>query len=178
MSIRNNLLDQILAAIQAGGSTSRDTGWVSITDTTKTSGTPLSLIANTRTLLSLNADSVIEPHAPTGTTASDFYNNTSKKLFGATEGDSYDLRITFTADPATTNTNLFWELDIGGSQGVIFEDSKPLLKGSAAERYVQIIPYFTLGTFQANGGDLYLEATSDTDIYDISALLVRTSKGA
>lgn len=153
------------------------TGWVQITDSTYTSGSPQAITASTRTKLDINVDSVIESQAPFGTTAETFYNSTSKKIFGESSGDSYIFRLQMTVDPATTNGAMDLELDIGGAQGVIFERTTTFPKGSAPFQYTTSNLYYTLGTFQANGGDLYVTPTVNVDIYDISLVITRTHKG-
>lgn len=171
----NNLIDEISNINGAG---EEPNGWVQISDNTRDSSNPLSLAANVRTKVNVSADSVIESYAPPNTTASTFYNETLGKLYGESEGDSYILRITYKADPSQNNTNIAWSLDIGGSQGSIFDDSTTLVRGANEAPYSQIIPYYTLGTFQANGGELYVTASHNCDIYDVRLYISRISRGA
>lgn len=85
-------------------------GWVQIADNTYTSISPLALSANTRTKLDLNTDSVIESHAPFGTTASTFWDDATSKLYGENEGDAFELRWQATVDPAQNNTYMTVDL--------------------------------------------------------------------
>lgn len=164
----NNLIDEITNINGAG---EEPNGWVHISDNTRNAANPLSLSANTRTKLIVSADSVIESYAPPNTTASTFFDTVESKLYGESTGDSYLLRVTYKANPSQNNANLYWSLDIGGTQGSIFDDSTRLVRGANEAPYSQIIPYYTLGTFQANGGELYVTSSSNCDIYMMSGCI-------
>ena len=152
-------------------------GWVQITDNTYTSGSPFALSGLTRTKLDVNTDSTIETYAPFGTTASTFWDDATSKLYGENVGDAFELRLQATAQPAQQNTYMTVEIDIGGSQGIIWADTRSFIKGTSAQRIVRDISYYTLSTFQANGGEIYLESNNNVDIYDITLFIRRVHRG-
>jgi len=152
-------------------------GWVHIIDTTYTSGSPLALTAGVRTKLDLNSDSVIESNAPPGTTAATFWDEVTSKLYGETVGDAFELRFQFTAQPANQNSYITVDLDIGGSQGIIWDHTTSFIKGTSAQRVVRDISYYTLDTFNTNGGEIYLTANNNTNMYNMSFLIRRVHKG-
>ena len=170
----DNVTAELMLYLDRLGQTS---GWIQITDSTYTVGSPKALTGGVRTKLDLNSDSVIESNAPPGTTAATFWDSATSKLMGETVGDAFELRFQFTAAPASPNTNMTIDLDIGGAQGIIWEDTRSFLKGAVAQRAVRDISYYTLTTFIANGGEIYLTATNNTDIYGMTFFIRRTHKG-
>ena len=151
-------------------------GWVQITDTTYTSGSPFAVSASTRTKLTINADSVIESHAPVGLDASDFYTDATNKVLGVESGDAYIIRLDFTANPTLSNRNMFIEFDIGGAQGVIFERLVRLARGAATDTPVSTTNfYYALSTFISNGMEIYVECDGDVDLFDFTIIISRVN---
>lgn len=153
------------------------TGWVQISDTTYTSGSPFSVTASVRTKLDLNSDSVIETYAPPNTDADFFYNPTLKQIETENIGDAYLFRLNMKIDPAQTNGAFDLELDIGdGSEIVILERATTLSKGTNTFPYTTTNLYYTLGTFDVNGGEFYVTPTVNVGIYDMSLVIARIHK--
>ena len=79
----------------------------------------------------------------------------------------------------TVKTPAFFdfEIDIGGSLGVITSRTLSSSKGANTEqRYSVGIPVFTLATFVANGGEIYINSIDDgttVSIYDIQIFIKR-----
>lgn len=146
------------------------TGAIQFNDTTYTTSSRFSLSADTRTQLPNNKGFVLNVSAPT--TATTWIDNTGKITPDNGVGDSYMLRVTFTASAAQNNSSLVCELDIGGSQGVIWSKTENFTKGAGVDvAFSLTMPHYTLGTFQSNGGILYLTASSSVDVFNISYLL-------
>lgn len=170
-----DLLDTLQQSFVAGNALT-DLGWVNIIDTTYTSGAPLTLSNGARTLLDLNADVFLEDYAPNGFTGADFYDNATSKITPLGLGDSYIYRISLTAVPAQNDKTLILDLDIGGTQGIILQRSTRLSKGAGTENFISTTnSIFTLGTFVANGGELYLTCDGACDIYGISLFIQRVT---
>lgn len=151
-------------------------GWVQVADTTYTSGSPFSVSSGVRTKLLINSDSVIESSAPTGLTAADFYDDSTNKVLGIQSGDAFAIRLDFTANPTLNNRNLFIEFDIGGAQGVIFERLVRLARGAGVDSPISTTNfYYTLGTFVANGMEIYVECDGDVDLFDFTIVLSRVN---
>lgn len=155
-----------------------NTGWFQVTDQTYTSGSPQTFTNGVRAKLDINVDASITSSIPVGTTLSTFYNSTTKRLYGENSGDSYLFRLQWVMAPSASNINyLDLELDIGGSQGAIFQRTATFPKGTSPSSYSTTNLYYTLGTFQANGGEFYVTADgANVDIYDITLLVSRLHK--
>lgn len=141
-----------------------ETGWIQVSDDEHTQSTPLTISSNVRTLLPNNAANVLNVTNPIG--GSTWWAN--DKFNPDNSGDTYDLRVGFIADPTLNNRNLTLELDIGGTQGVIWSKTLRLARGAGVDtRIIETIDIFTLGTFIANGGEIFITCDGDVDIYDI-----------
>ncbi|NNE33272.1 MAG: hypothetical protein HKN40_12985 [Winogradskyella sp.] len=101
-------------------------------------------------------DSTISSYAPTGTTASDFYNSTTHKLTPLVVGDAVVLRLAFDAIPNNGNGFIVIAIDIGDtSEIIIYEKTIPLLRGNGRlSKISETILLYQLGTFDANGAKL------------------------
>jgi hypothetical protein len=102
-------------------------------------------------------------------------------------GDSYQLRIDLTITATSSNpTRLNLNLDIGdeptggGGSGsiLIVEDSKTLKTGTP-QKLVFSFPIFSLATFLANDGTIFLSADSGTvTVEDRAIMISQISSGA
>jgi hypothetical protein len=145
-------------------------GWEVYGDSAYTVGSPL-VIANTTAQLTCDglASSTNTSEKPFG--ANPLWNTTTNKLNPVSVGDAYDLRVQFKAKVNANTAHFDFELDIGGSLGVIFSRTLNHTKGVNAEgRYSIGVPIFALATFLANGGAINIDSTQDgatVSIYDI-----------
>ena len=150
-------------------------GWAHYVDTTYTSGSPLAIASGVRTQLTNDgaggaSDST---HAE-----EEWWDTTNDKLISTVDGAAFDLRLNFNAAYASgTNVAVEGDLDIGGSVGIVMDDTKLFNKGSGVtQSFVFSIPYFTGSTFVSNGGVFYLTPTSAITVWDISITVIRTYK--
>jgi len=165
---------QIIAdAIQA----ERDKlGWAQFTDSQYTSASPLTIPANTRTLLPNNANGILNPFGPP--TSSGWI--TAGTFNPDAVGDFYLIRTTLTVDPTLNNRNFTVELDIG--DGItpinIWSQTYRLARGAGVNTPLSIvIPVYTLSTFLANGGKVYVTCDGEINVFDIVNLTEKTSSG-
>jgi len=105
----------------------------------------------------------------------------ANKLNAFVLGDSYDFRIQFTITGVSANPDrITCVLDIGGAAGItigIAEDTKSIT--GTPQTMIFTFPYFTLATFVANGGQVFLYTDSGSaDIEDRSVFIERISSGA
>lgn len=148
------------------------------------SGTPTQVIGTTPVKLLIdglgaNSNYDYQPRVIRGTGAK-MWDTSTNKITPITEGDSMDFRLQVNISGVTGSPSfLTLKLDIGGGAtptNVISTDGKSI-KGTS-EPVVFSFPIFTLATFLANGGQLFLETDSGTvTISDRSIVLVRTSSG-
>lgn len=168
-------LNTIVSAIQER---EKQTGWAQYTDSVYTSSNVLSVSSGSTVTLSNNANSTITSQLPYG--VSSFYNNTTNKITPENSGDFYVVRVDFTAYTDNNNGLFELQLDIGGGQGVIYQDTIDFPRGTGsgnAREISKTISLFSLDTFIANGGELkILSITGTTSIYDISFVISRVHK--
>lgn len=149
----------------AGRTTLNDrTGWASYNDTQYTSISAFTINADTDTLLPNNAGNTVDFQKPTDIDT--FYNGT--KITGR-NGDNLDIQIYFKAVPSTQNQYLDVWVDIGGSVGELYRQTFSFPRGSGIERGIMysLASSYTLGTWEANGGSVYVRSNASTQIYDI-----------
>ncbi len=152
------------------------TGWGRYLDSTYTIGSPLSISSGVRATLTNNAVSKLETQLPTGVTT--FFNETTQKIIAINDGDAYTMSIRFKAEMSVNNGYFDIDLDIGGTQGIISQESIVFTRGSGTEQRFDIdLTVFSGSTFVANGGTLSVTPQNgNMDIYDISFVIVRTHK--
>ena len=154
-------------------------GFAQYQDTDRTVGTPTqTLTAGTRTLWQCDGGDLTYTRNPSDLAVA-MWDTTNFKHVPIAEDDTYTLRVTFTAQNYAGSTPYIeLELDIGGSVGVIYADSRALRKGGAAQALTFTIPVFTGSTYFANGGEIYVtyQGTGTCDIYKNDIFIRRESK--
>jgi hypothetical protein len=153
------------------------TGWQQITDTTYTSGSPLSIASGVTGKLLTGTVTKIDTQLPTGVTT--FWNETTDKLIAVNNGDAFTLSLRFKAKMNVANGIADVGINIGGSLNVISQETLIFSKGSGTEQRFDIdLSYFTGTTFVSNGGDIEVTPINgDIEIYDIVLVIIRTHKG-
>lgn len=153
---------------------SSDLGWIQFSDTQyPTEAMALTVLQNVRTLLPNDALSVLNTNGPL-VAPSWFSGN---KFRPDSSGDYYELRLTFEANPTLNNRNLTVDLDIGGVQGIIWSKTERLARGAGVNTKVSlVIPVYTLGTFVANGGEIFLTCGGEVDVFEIVLVIAKVVK--
>jgi hypothetical protein len=153
------------------------TGWQQITDTTYTSGSPLSIASGVTGKLLTGTVTKIDTQLPTGVTT--FWNETTDKLIAVNNGDAFTLSLRFKAKMNVANGIADVGINIGGSLNVISQETLIFSKGSGTEQRFDIdLSYFTGTTFVSNGGDIEVTPINgDIEIYDIVLVIIRIHKG-
>ena len=139
-------------------------GWASYNDTQYTSGSPLVLAANTDTPLPNNAGSVVNSQLPSDITS--FWDGST---ITGRNGDNLDVQIYFKAESTVANQWLDVWIDIGGGVGELYRQTFSFPKGSGVERGIMysLASSYTLNTWEANGGTVYVRSNGIANIYDI-----------
>jgi hypothetical protein len=151
-----------------------NTGWASYVDTQYTnSGSPFVLAANTDTILPNNAGTIIDSQKPNDIVT--FYDGS---VITGRNGDNLDIMIYFKAVPSSVNQYLDIWIDIGGAIGELYRQTFEFPKGAGVERGVlySLPSAYTLNTWEANGGTVYLRSNSDLDIFGINYNFDRSHK--
>lgn len=151
-------------------------GWENISDSVYHVANKRSITDGTRTQLTIDglASSTNTTYDPVEGT---LWNSSTNKFTPGITGAAYDLRLQITASydsGAAAHVDL--EIDIGGALNTIYQESKIFSKGSnVTNNMAWSIPIFTLGTFIANGGTIYITPQdSDIKIWDAKLLIVQT----
>ena len=149
----------------------RATGWAQYADTQYTDVSPFSIVSNTDTVLPNNAGSVIDSQKPDDIAT--FYDGT---VITGRNGDGLAITIDFNAVPTNVNTTYIevW-VDIGGAVGELYRRIISFPKGVGEIRPVNFtVVGYTLGTWETNGGTVYVRANGSADLYNIRYVLTRT----
>lgn len=153
------------------------TGWWNITDTTFIESSPQTISSGVRTKLQINSDSVINGFGANNQPSADIWDDVNNKITPLINGDSYIFRLSLTANPTLNNRNFTVDLDIGGTQNIIFERTTRLARGANTNTKVSMTnSIFTLGTFIANGGEIYITCDGDVEIFDISLFIQKVTE--
>lgn len=158
------------------------TGWATYVDTQyPNSGSAFTVTADTDTVLPNNAGSKIETQKPSD--VAEFYNvpgdydGTNAKITGR-NGDNLDVMIYFKAVPSAANQWIDMWIDIGGSVGELYRQTFEFPKGASVERGVlyALPSAYTLNTWEANGGTVYVRSNANLNIYAINFNFDRSHK--
>lgn len=167
------------AITSADTTTYRRTGWVALNDNDSSFTLPYVPAADltdysnyTDILLDFENDSndlILDSHAPTGVSGTDFFDSTNGVITPIAIGDAILLRLQFDANPDNANTAIVVAIDIGTSLSpiIIYEKTIPLLRsGGRINKISESILLYQLGTFSANGAKIrmaYTRANNSTN---------------
>ncbi|BAQ92701.1 hypothetical protein [uncultured Mediterranean phage uvMED] len=152
-------------------------GWARYQDTVYTSSSPLSLAADTLTILPNNAGTVTQSHSSIG-----FYQNgVNSKIYGQNLNDVYLITTEFKAQsPNANQTHL--NLSVANGGGVIenLDISLAYVKGNAAPQvFHNIFQYYINQDFLDNGASLNIQSHGGTStVWDIEYFTQRTQNGS
>ena len=178
-------IQSLLADGQSGGISAQDlrdavdslddTGWAQYQDTQyPCTGTPLSITANTDTVLPNNAGSSITTYVPDDVVS--FYDGS---VITGREGDGILITIDLISTPTNANTTYVevW-FDIGGAVGELYRRIIIFPKGNGVVRPINFtVAGYTLNTWEANGATVYIRANGTLDVCDIRYIITRTHRG-
>lgn len=152
------------------------TGWGDYADTQYTSASPLTLSADTDTVIPNNAGSTVASQVPSDVSA--FYNSSTGKITGR-NGDAIIMTFDLVAKPTQVGTDSLevW-VDIGGSVGELYRRIVTFPKGQNVNRPVTISTgAYTLDTWETNGATPYIRSNGgQCEIFDIRFVVFRLHK--
>jgi hypothetical protein len=126
----------------------------------------LTLTTDVRTQLIIDGlgSTTDKNHLPDG--VQDFWNATDNYIIGQKVGDTYDIRVSFDFTTSHQSESIKVELDIGdkiNSPEQIIDIAEQSIQYSKSGDYsvVASLPIFTLDTFLANGGRIYLTSLTN-----------------
>lgn len=133
------------------------------------------ITANTRTKLSIDGSNKIETQLPIDT--GPLWDTVTNTITGR-EGDAIDVKIQFVFTPTTAAaTEINIEVDIGGAIGVVEYETRALTRGAGNPHNITLaFPAYTLDTWEANGGEIYVEVDGPGSVTALRIVIVRTHK--
>jgi hypothetical protein len=146
------------------GESSGLSGWIDYADTQYTVGSPLTIAANTPTIVPNNAGNIRNAFKPNY--VDDFYED--GVIFGH-NGNAFVFTLECVVVPTNPLTTWidFW-IDIGAPVGELYRRITTFPKGLGEERPITLsTAVYTLSTWEANGGVVYCEAPNTASIYNI-----------
>lgn len=140
-------------------------GWANYADT----GTSFE-IDTTATKITIDSASVINAYLPLEIRGTgNLWSSASNKITPISVGDAYEIRFSFTVAAKSNPNRVDIMLDIGGGAtptNVIASISVTLEKTVPFDKYITI-PIFSLDTFIANGGQIFM--ATDAGAIDITS---------
>lgn len=153
-------------------------GWSKYVDDNYTGATSL-VIGNSGAATKLLIDGVgetSEAEAPTGATDS-LWNTSTNVIEPIASNDFYLVHLGFTVSVSTSLTYFVAQLNVGGSSGVVWEQTLTNPRG-VGEKFNLTIPAIANADFVANGGSLYLyKSGTSMSVQDMSVTIARLYKG-
>lgn len=162
------------ATLQELPAVTQSTGWSTYVDTQyPNSGSAFTLTANSDAQLPNNAGTKNETQKPSDVTT--FYDGS---VITGRNGDNLDVMIYFKAIPSAASQWLDIWIDIGGAVGELYRQTFSFPKGSGVERGIlyALPSAYTLGTWEANGGTVYVRSNANLDIHSINFNFDRSHK--
>jgi len=98
-------------------------------------------------------------------------------LITGRNGDNLDMMLYFKATPSATNSELDIWINIGGAIGELYRQTI-LFRGTTEKGVMYNLPSaYTLGTWESNGGQIYIRATgANFDIHSLNFNFDRSHK--
>ncbi len=179
MSVRNELLSDILTAIQTGGSTEAQiqeitkgvNGYGFYANSTATELSPL-VVSDSSTVALIFDTATRETRLPDGYTTM----FSGGRIVSNDVDGMFDVRVGFWAAPSNNNGAFGINIDIsaaGDGSIVIAEDARRMVRGSNTYQFYTIpLPVFSAETFVNNGGLVRFSAIDgDISLYGIQLLV-------
>lgn len=155
-------------------------GWVFHVDSQTTEPGSDNLVADARVAITNDGGSSISQTGHAGLIGG-IWNTTNNYMTPIKEGDAYDVRVTFNFKPsaATVGEYIHFDLDIGaggiGSGPMIYQEIRPLLKGSGIESHFAFsIPMFAMPPFSGGNGTFFITPSVPGKIWNVRMYFVRT----
>ena len=151
-------------------------GWARYMDTEYTAAAPLSLVADTLTILPNNKGTVIRSHP-----SIDFYQNgVDQKIYGQNLNDVYIITVQFRAQsPNANQAHLDLTIENGGGNIQNLEIALAYIKGNATPQFFHnVFHYYIDQNFLDNGASIGINSHGGiATVWDIEYFIQRTQNG-
>ena len=147
-----------------------NTGWANYADTQYVSTNHL-VVANARTLYTIDGlgAGTNTNYLPAAAVSTGLFNTTSNFIVSSSIGNAFDIRLQFTAEATSLNTEFDIEFDIGAfgsTTNVISAKAIVSPKGTDPNAYIVTVPVYSLGDFVTNGCRIYINTKIDGSTWD------------
>lgn len=139
-------------------------------------GGALALTGGVRTQLVIDGATKIETEMPPG--MGSLWDTSTNAIRGRL-GDGIVVKVSFAFTPSSGVANeILAEIDVGGAIGVVENNTHALNKGSGVAHYISwTFTAYTLDTWVANGGKIYVTANGDGSLTIPVVLIQHTHRG-
>lgn len=171
----SELRNLVFQELDEAGSVSVLNTYATYQDSTYTSSVPLAVTAGVRTKVTIDAlgAQTDETNLPVGVS---LWNSTTNKMTPTFTTDTYDVRLTFTANTAAGGDDVLVDLDIGVGTPIL-QEAKPLLKAPSNTPILCNWSMYVGTDFLANGGEFYVTPSANTTFWDFGIFIERKRKG-
>jgi hypothetical protein len=147
--------------------------WEFWLDSTYTTSSRLNVAGGVRT--KLTCDGLLDNQFAPAFHTADVWNTGANRLDPKADGDFYTIRVALSGASDAVGANQFEvELDVGGSAGVIFQETEVFAKGTGDQSFNIIMPIFVGADFLANGGEIFITPLNDADFWQSAIAINRT----
>ena len=161
---------------QAHNSSLEALGWEEYRDTVDSEASPQVFTAGQSLPLSINGMAKIISQSPADSTG--LWDSVNDKIRPIKVGDSYMVRVDFKAKIASNDGFFDFSLNVGGTIGEAFGETKLFPKGLGVEHRFSIdFPIYSLDTFIANGGELLITPSHTMQVYSKRIIIWKVLDG-
>lgn len=146
------------------------TGWTTHEDSALTSGSPLTLVADTDTLLTNDDATTVSTQAP-GSPAVTFYDGTDLL---AAEGDALLVQVEFVVEATAATDWIDVWVDNNGTE--MSRQTFSLPKGTTAQNVLWSALVPADASFETNNGQVTIRSNAAVDVYDVVFKVARGHK--
>ena len=150
-------------------------GWISLTNTVNDINNPFSVSDGVEFTLPIRNDSSIEVQADDA--LKNLIDNSTNKLTVPNLNDSFLMRVQFNLKTVLSGRSGSFDFDIGISERFNHANFKGAENASDVEPVSFLVPFYQLGTFQANGGLIKGRINGSGEIYDIICTVFKLRHG-
>lgn len=153
-------------------------GWGFWEDSSHTSGSPFS--PTVKTQLTVDGAGTLTDVTEISPGSVSWWNTTTNKIQVDNAGDLYLVTLHFHGETGTASSYVEVELDVGGTTGELYTETKVFPKGSATEHGFVcswVVP--AIPDLVTNGGTIYFTpSTSDQDFWKVQLSITKVYSGA
>lgn len=151
-------------------------GWINYRDTVHTVSNKQALTAGIDNTITIVDADPIDSYKPVVIGSNELWQG--NKITPHAIGDFYNVRFYFKASISNPNGYFEIKIDIDGAVGNVFNSVELFPKGgNITHAFSRSIALYSLDTFVANGGNIFINPSHSMDIWDKGIVISRTMGG-